>query len=112
MQRVSTQRLPPRVPALRRGGDETRPADLASAGQRARINASCSTSVSVVSAPTVSAPFACKAGVCATRRAKVLSGTVEMKTNYGLSPEETAQGYVLTCQAAPTSEGVVVDYDA
>ncbi len=57
------------------------------------------------------APFACKAGVCATCRAKVLEGTVEMKTNYGLTEEELAQGYVLTCQAAPTSEGVVLSYD-
>jgi ring-1,2-phenylacetyl-CoA epoxidase subunit PaaE len=57
------------------------------------------------------APFACKAGVCATCRAKVIEGTVEMKTNYGLTKEELAQGYVLTCQAAPTSEGVVLSYD-
>jgi len=58
------------------------------------------------------APFACKAGVCATCRAKVVSGQVEMKTNYGLSPEEVAQGYVLTCQAVPLSDDVVLDYDA
>lgn len=57
------------------------------------------------------APFACKAGVCATCRAKVVAGEVEMKTNYGLSAEELAEGYVLTCQAVPVSEGVVVNYD-
>ncbi len=57
------------------------------------------------------APFACKAGVCATCRAKVVSGKVEMKTNYGLSNEELADGYVLTCQAVPVSEGVAVNYD-
>ena len=57
-------------------------------------------------------PYACKAGVCATCRARVVEGTVEMAVNYGLSAEEVAAGYVLTCQAAPTSEGVVVDYDA
>jgi len=58
------------------------------------------------------APYACKGGVCATCRAKVLSGTVDMRLNYGLSAEEVAQGYVLTCQATPTSEDVVVSYDA
>lgn len=58
------------------------------------------------------APYACKAGVCATCRAKLVSGTVEMGKNYGLSAEEVAQGYVLTCQAIPTSEDVVLDYDA
>lgn len=57
------------------------------------------------------APFACKAGVCATCKAKVVSGEVEMKVNYGLSPEDTAQGYVLTCQAVPITDDVVLDYD-
>ena len=58
------------------------------------------------------APFACKAGVCATCRAKLVSGEVEMKANYGLSADEVAQGYVLTCQAVPMSDDVVLDYDA
>jgi ring-1,2-phenylacetyl-CoA epoxidase subunit PaaE len=58
------------------------------------------------------APFACKAGVCATCRARLVSGKVEMKANYGLSADEVAQGYVLTCQAVPMSDDVVLDYDA
>ena len=58
------------------------------------------------------APFACKAGVCATCRARLVSGEVTMKANYGLSAEEVAQGYVLTCQAIPLSDDVVLDYDA
>ncbi len=57
------------------------------------------------------APFACKAGVCATCKAKVIEGEVKMKTNYGLAPEDLAQGLVLTCQAFPVSEKVVLDYD-
>ncbi|MGC1302397.1 MAG: 1,2-phenylacetyl-CoA epoxidase subunit PaaE [Caulobacteraceae bacterium] len=58
-----------------------------------------------------SAPFACKGGVCATCRAKITAGSAEMRANYALSPEEVAEGYILTCQAAPTSEGVVLSYD-
>ena len=58
------------------------------------------------------APYACKAGVCATCRARLVSGEVEMKVNYGLSDDEVARGYVLTCQAVPLTEGVVLDYDA
>ncbi len=58
------------------------------------------------------APFACKAGVCATCRAKLVTGKVEMKANYGLSAEQVAQGYVLTCQAVPVTDDVVLDYDA
>ena len=58
------------------------------------------------------APFACKAGVCATCRAKVTKGKVEMAARYGLTDEEIAAGYVLTCQSVPVGEGVAVDYDA
>ena len=58
------------------------------------------------------APFACKAGVCATCRAKVTSGKVEMAARFGLTDEEVAAGYVLTCQSVPAGEGVAVDYDA
>ncbi len=57
-------------------------------------------------------PFACKGGVCCTCRAKVIEGNVEMKLNYGLEPDEVAAGYVLTCQAVPTTNKVVVDFDA
>jgi ring-1,2-phenylacetyl-CoA epoxidase subunit PaaE len=60
----------------------------------------------------LSAPYACKAGVCATCRARVLSGEVEMAARYGLSDEEVASGYVLTCQSVPKGEGVELDYDA
>jgi ring-1,2-phenylacetyl-CoA epoxidase subunit PaaE len=58
------------------------------------------------------APFACKAGVCATCRAKVTSGKVEMAARYGLTDEEVEEGYVLTCQSVPDGDGVAVDYDA
>jgi ring-1,2-phenylacetyl-CoA epoxidase subunit PaaE len=57
------------------------------------------------------APYACKAGVCATCRAKVVKGEVTMKSNYGLTDEEVGQGYVLTCQAVPLTDDVVLDYD-
>lgn len=64
-----------------------------------------------VRASGLPAPFACKGGVCATCRAKVTSGKVEMKANYGLTEAELAEGYVLTCQATPVSEGVALTYD-
>jgi len=57
------------------------------------------------------APFACKAGVCATCRARLTLGEVEMKANYGLSAGEVAQGFVLTCQAVPITDDVAVDFD-
>jgi len=57
------------------------------------------------------APFACKAGVCSSCRAKVLEGEVEMRANHALEDYEVEQGYVLTCQCHPLSDRVVVDYD-
>ena len=58
------------------------------------------------------APYACKAGVCATCRARVTKGEVEMAARYGLSDEEIAAGYVLTCQSVPKGQGLELDYDA
>jgi ring-1,2-phenylacetyl-CoA epoxidase subunit PaaE len=56
-------------------------------------------------------PFSCKGGVCSTCKARILEGQVEMDINYGLEPDEVAAGYVLTCQAHPISERVVVSFD-
>ncbi len=57
------------------------------------------------------APFSCKGGVCATCRAKVIEGEVEMALNYGLEKEEIAQGFVLTCQSYPTTPHVKLSFD-
>jgi len=57
-------------------------------------------------------PFSCRGGVCATCRAKVLDGAVAMDVNYALEQWETDAGFVLTCQSHPTTDHVVVDYDA
>jgi ring-1,2-phenylacetyl-CoA epoxidase subunit PaaE len=56
-------------------------------------------------------PFACKGGMCSTCRAKLVEGSAEMELNYSLEPWELKAGFVLTCQARPTSDKVVVDYD-
>jgi len=57
------------------------------------------------------APYSCKNGMCSTCRARVVSGQTEMDVNYSLSDTEVAKGYILTCQARPTSEQVTVDFD-
>lgn len=56
-------------------------------------------------------PFACKGGVCSTCKCRVIDGAVEMKINYALDDKEVSQNLVLSCQAVPTSEKVVVDFD-
>jgi ring-1,2-phenylacetyl-CoA epoxidase subunit PaaE len=59
----------------------------------------------------VDLPFACKGGMCSTCRAKLVDGRAEMDVNYSLEPWELKAGFILTCQAKPVSEKVVVDYD-
>jgi ring-1,2-phenylacetyl-CoA epoxidase subunit PaaE len=83
-------------------------------GRRSRIrfDADKGNILESVQASGLPAPYACKSGVCTTCRAKILSGTVTMKKNYGLSDSELSQGYVLTCQAVPTSSEVALSYDA
>jgi ring-1,2-phenylacetyl-CoA epoxidase subunit PaaE len=56
-------------------------------------------------------PFACKGGVCCTCKAKVLEGSASMDVNYALDQEEVERGYILTCQAHPTSDKLVVSFD-
>ena len=81
-------------------------------GRTRRIEFDGSSILDSARAAGLPAPFACKAGVCATCRAKVTSGKVEMAAHYGLTDEEIADGYVLTCQSVPAGDGVAVDYDA
>lgn len=56
-------------------------------------------------------PYSCKGGMCASCKAKVVEGEVRMDKNYALVDEDLDKGLVLTCQAHPVSERVVVDYD-
>ena len=82
-------------------------------GRRSRIafDADKGSILESARAAGIPAPFACKGGVCATCRAKVVAGKVEMKANYALTPAELDQGYILTCQAVPVGDGVILDYD-
>ena len=56
-------------------------------------------------------PYACKAGVCCTCRAKLVEGEVRMDANYTLEDAEIKAGYRLTCQSHPVSPKVVLDFD-
>lgn len=56
-------------------------------------------------------PFSCKGGMCATCKGRIEEGEVTMAKNYALVDAEVEAGYVLTCQAHPLSDRVVVRYD-
>jgi ring-1,2-phenylacetyl-CoA epoxidase subunit PaaE len=56
-------------------------------------------------------PYSCRAGVCSTCRTRVVRGSVTMTTNYALEPWELEDGYVLCCQALPTTPELEITYD-
>jgi ring-1,2-phenylacetyl-CoA epoxidase subunit PaaE len=56
-------------------------------------------------------PYSCKGGVCSTCKAKLVEGEVDMDITHGLEAGELEAGFILTCQAHPISDKVVVDFD-
>ena len=56
-------------------------------------------------------PYSCKGGVCCTCRCKVMEGSTEMDKNFTLEKPEVDAGFVLSCQARPTTGKVVVSFD-
>jgi 3-ketosteroid 9alpha-monooxygenase subunit B len=57
-------------------------------------------------------PFSCESGNCATCMAFLKEGTVTMRANNALTPEEVEEGWVLTCQSLPSGQTVTVEYEA
>jgi ring-1,2-phenylacetyl-CoA epoxidase subunit PaaE len=63
------------------------------------------------SAAGLEVPFSCTSGVCGTCRCKVLEGQVRMERNFALDKKEVEAGFVLSCQAHPLTERVVLSFD-
>ena len=59
----------------------------------------------------IDAPYSCRGGVCSTCIAKVKAGNAVMKKNQILTDQEIEAGFILTCQAYPTSDTLKIDYD-
>ena len=56
-------------------------------------------------------PFSCRGGMCTTCKAQVIAGEVKMELNFALADDDLAKGYILTCQAHPTSQELSITYD-
>jgi ring-1,2-phenylacetyl-CoA epoxidase subunit PaaE len=56
-------------------------------------------------------PFSCRSGICATCRARITDGAAVMTHNIALEPWETDAGFVLCCQARPTTATLDISYD-
>lgn len=59
----------------------------------------------------IDAPYSCQGGICSSCIAKLTEGEAKMRQNNILTDSEVAEGLILTCQAHPTSDTLVVDYD-
>jgi ring-1,2-phenylacetyl-CoA epoxidase subunit PaaE len=56
-------------------------------------------------------PYSCRAGVCSTCRTRLARGQVEMDQNFALEDWELERGFILACQAHPTTAEIELDYD-
>jgi len=56
-------------------------------------------------------PYSCTSGACSTCVAKVISGKVEMDACHALDDDEIKDGYILSCQAHPSTNNVKISYD-
>ena len=59
----------------------------------------------------IDAPYSCQGGICSTCLAKLDKGSVKMDNNQILTDDEIQDGYILSCQARPTSDEVIINYD-
>jgi ferredoxin len=59
----------------------------------------------------LNAPSSCEVGSCGTCMARLTVGSARMLNNDALEDEELKEGWVLTCQALPTSRTVRVVYE-
>ena len=106
---------PPPLPAVVAEGDTAYTLDFRLDGQSSTVESPAGAHESILTAALrvrPDTPFACAGGVCGTCRARLVDGKVAMTENYALEPDELERGYVLTCQSHPTTDRVVVDYDA
>jgi len=56
-------------------------------------------------------PYSCLSGTCSTCMAKLEKGNIEMNVSIGLEDDEKENGYILSCQAHPTTDSVMINYD-
>jgi len=79
--------------------------------QTLEMKAGNTTILDAVEKNGMDAPYSCRGGVCCSCKAKVLEGKATMRVNYSLTDEDVKNGYILTCQAHPASEILVVSFD-
>ncbi|MDR0802442.1 2Fe-2S iron-sulfur cluster-binding protein [Fluviicola sp.] len=79
--------------------------------QRIELSTSGKTILEALDQAGMDVPYSCRGGVCCTCKAKIIEGSAQMTINYALTDKEVNEGYILTCQAHPTSEVLKLDFD-
>ncbi len=104
----SVKKTPPGTPA------QGQLVSLTLDGSQAQIcvNPETDTILSAAQSAGIDMPFSCAGGMCCTCRCKIIEGTASMDANFSLAEWEIKAGYTLACQARPTSDNLVLDFDA
>ena len=94
------------------GAPETKSLVVQLAGREHRIEYRAGdTLLGAIRRAGLKGPFNCQQGNCGTCIARLEKGSASMRANHVLDDGEVADGWVLTCQAVPTSREVVVVYE-
>ncbi|MCG9971393.1 ferredoxin--NADP reductase [Christiangramia crocea] len=59
----------------------------------------------------IDVPYSCQGGICSSCMARITEGKAEMSKNQILTEDEIEEGFVLTCQAHPTTPTLKLDFD-
>ncbi|MGU3433048.1 2Fe-2S iron-sulfur cluster-binding protein [Actinomycetes bacterium M1A6_2h] len=104
------------------GDPFTAPVDSAPGGQSSSVSVELdgeqhsldwpanSTLIDVLLTAGIDAPYSCREGECGSCACSVRSGSVDPGHGTALSDDDVADGYILACQAKPTSEHVEIEF--
>ena len=76
------------------------------------VNPTADTVLTAAQKAGLDLPYSCAGGMCCTCRCRIVEGTAAMDENFSLEPWEIEAGFTLSCQARPTAERLVLDFDA
>lgn len=68
------------------------------------------TLIDVMLAAGLDAPYSCQEGECGSCACTLSEGTVDMANAGALDPDDIADGYILGCQARPTSDTLKIEF--
>lgn len=68
------------------------------------------TLIDVMAAAGIDAPYACREGKCGACACELEEGTVDLGRTDALEAEDIAEGFILSCQAKPTSKSLKIEF--